>query len=123
LSKAPIEDRQRIFDALGSRAVNESIPPGWGMQLASAEELARLHKQIVEPEAPTRQHKRSLSPPKPTDNGDGLDIPDCLRRTPILPANDAAIVPDEVPQHGGNGNGGAPLSIDAPPVSVEKTAA
>src|SRR5262249_27080834 len=30
LSKAPVEDRQKVFDALGSRAVNESIPPGWG---------------------------------------------------------------------------------------------
>jgi hypothetical protein len=127
LSKAPVEDRQKVFDALGSRAVNESIPPSWDMQLAPAEELARLQQQIAELEAgsatPPRQRKQSLSPPKPTDDGDGdgLDIPDCLRRTPILPANDAAIVPDEVPHRGGNG--GAPLSIDAPLVSVEKTAA
>jgi hypothetical protein len=30
---ASIADRRRLFDSIGSRAVNEAIPPSWGMRL------------------------------------------------------------------------------------------
>jgi hypothetical protein len=75
-SAAPLAERRRFIDGIGSRGVNEAIPPQWNMRLmpagASSDEIAR---QPAAAEV------------------DGLDIPAFLRRAPVSVAAEYDALP------------------------------
>jgi hypothetical protein len=111
-SAAPIEDRSRLLDGIGSKALADAIPPDWNMKLVPAGEsvgrLALQSKRIGELEVQLRQRartieklQRKLGPvfgvdastvPAP-DGDDGLDISACLRRAPANTSSAASGTP------------------------------
>ena len=110
--RTPIEDRSRLLDGIGSKALADAIPPDWNMKLVPAGEsvgrLALQSKRIGELEVQLRQRartieklQRKLGPvfgvdastvPAP-DGDDGLDISACLRRAPANTSSAASGTP------------------------------
>jgi hypothetical protein len=122
LSTAPVEARQHVLDAWGSRKTAKSIPPSWNMMLVPARsnlsEVVRLNRRIAnlkdelhgkEVLLEKMQRKlRKLGPVfgAPDDgNEDGVDVPGDLQRTPAgttpVVNGDAAGHHGEVTQNGG----------------------